>query len=422
MKTIKIVITAIVVLLVVGCVATAIAYPFIGKTTPPDITDNPNPGKDPGTDDPKPDPQPKPEPQPEPDPEPEPEPEPGPEPIPRPKYVRGLFLTGHGAGSKKLREPIIKLLRESELNSLVINVKDDTGYVTHGRSEIPLVIDAGANQKQFDLESFMQQLRDEQIYPIARIVVAKDKHVCTVKPDWFLQNADGSVWKDKNGVAWADLRNKGYWDYLLDIAAEAAQLGFREIQFDYIRWPSGGDGKVKNIDNLPPANLHSTGAYERSEIIADFLAYAKERLDPLGIDVSADTFGVMGTAKDEQTVGQQLELMLTSEIHAISPMIYPSHYWTGTYGYKVPDREPYGVVRQSSKDHLVRMEAVDSKIILRPWLQDFTASWVKGYIRYGVEEIHAQLRALEDLGIKEYLFWNAGNKYTEEAFRTWKSN
>ncbi|HBS93050.1 MAG TPA: GTP-binding protein, partial [Firmicutes bacterium] len=104
------------------------------------------------------------------------------------------------------------------------------------------------------------------------------------------------------------------------------------------------------------------------------------------------------------------------------PMVYPSHYWTGSFGYKVPDREPYGVVRQSSKDHLVRMEAVDSKIILRPWLQDFTASWVKGYIRYGVEEIHAQLRALEDLGIKEYLVWNAGNKYTEEAFRTWKSN
>lgn len=412
MKKIKLIFLTVIILLVVGCVATAIAYPFIGKTTP--SIEEPDP-------DPDPDPNPNPEPQPEPDPEPEPEPEPAFEPIPRPQYVRGLFLTGHGAGSKKLREPVIKLLRESELNSLVINVKDDYGYITHGRSEIPLVIEAKANQKQFDLDSFMQQLREEQIYPIARIVVAKDKHVSKVRPQWFLQKADGTVWKDKNDTAWADLRNKEYWDYLLDIAEEAASMGFREIQFDYIRWPSGGDGKVSNIANLPAANMTSTGPYERSEIIAEFLKYAKARLEPLGIDVSADTFGIMGTVKDEQTVGQQLEVMLTTDIHAISPMIYPSHYWTGTYGYKVPDQEPYGVAYQSSKDHLVRMEAVNSKIIMRPWLQDFTATWVKGYIRYGVKEIHAQLRAMQELGIKEYLFWNAGNKYTEEAFRTWNS-
>jgi hypothetical protein len=412
LKKIKLIFLTVIILLVVGCVATAIAYPFIGKTTP--SIEEPDP-------DPDPDPNPNPEPQPEPDPEPEPEPEPAFEPIPRPQYVRGLFLTGHGAGSKKLREPVIKLLRESELNSLVINVKDDYGYITHGRSEIPMVIEAKANQKQFDLDSFMQQLREEQIYPIARIVVAKDKHVCKVMPQWFLQKADGTVWKDKNDTAWADLRNEEYWDYLLDIAEEAASMGFREIQFDYIRWPSGGDGKVSNIANLPAANMTSTGPYERSEIIAKFLKYAKERLAPLGIDVSADTFGIMGTVKDEQTVGQQLEVMLTTDIHAISPMIYPSHYWTGTYGYKVPDQEPYGVAYQSSKDHLVRMEAVNSKIIMRPWLQDFTATWVKGYIRYGVKEIHAQLRAMQELGIKEYLFWNAGNKYTEEAFRTWNS-
>jgi hypothetical protein len=404
--TLKTVVTAVVILLVVGCVATAIAYPFIGRTSPP----GPDPGGDPGVVDPEPDP--------DPDPEPDPDPDPGPgqvlEPIPRPQYVRGLFLTGHGAGAKKLREPVLQVIRDSELNAVVVNIKDDEGYITHGQTQVPLANEAKANQKQFDVESFMEQLRQDNIYPIARIVVAKDKHVYKVHPDWFFKEADGSVWKAKGNVAWADLRNRGYWDYILDIAEEAVEMGFREIQFDYVRWPSSGDGAVSKIAN----NLPSTGEFERSQVIVEFLAYARERLGALGIDLSADLFGIMGTAKDEQNVGQQLELMLSSNIHAISPMMYPSHYGKNTYGFPVPDAEPYGTILQSSKDHLVRMEAVQSQVILRPWLQDFT---VNKDIKYGIKEVQAELKALKDLGIKEYLFWNAGNKYTEEAYRTWKS-
>lgn len=413
MSKLKIAVIALAILLLAGCVATAIAYPFFGRTSPPsDVGNNdPGPGQDPEPGDPQ-----------DPGQDPQPDPEPDPNLIPRPQYVRGVYLSGNGAGHAGLREPILQLLRDSELNSLVIDVKRDDGYVTYKDTNVQLALEAKANANFVDMRAFMETLREEQIYPIARIVVVKDKFVSQIRPEWFLQHKNGSIWKDKNGNAWADLRNKEYWDYLVDLAIEAAEIGFREIQFDYIRWPSGGDGKVSDLASIPAANMTSQGPYERSEIVSSFLAYAKERLDPLGVDVSADTFGIMGTVKNEQTVGQHLEEILASEIHAISPMIYPSHYWEGTYGFKVPDQQPFGVVRQSTLDHLVRMEAYGSEMVMRPWLQDFTASWVPGYIRYGVNEIHAQIRALEDLGVKEYLFWNAGNKYTEEAYRTWQSN
>lgn len=412
MKKLKIVIIALVVLLLAGCVATAIAYPFLGRTSPPDVGQNPgtNPGQNPN-----------PEPEPEPEPEPQPEPEPEPVVIPRPEFVRGIFITGYGANSAKLREPIIELLRDSELNSLVVNVKDDEGYLTYKDTSVQLAIEAGANLNQVDMRAFMERLREEQIYPIARIVVAKDKFISKVKPEWFLQHKDGGIWKGKGDVPWADLRNQEYWDYLLEIAVEAAEMGFREIQFDYVRWPSGGDGKTSNMAPIPAANMSSEGPYERSAIIASFLAYAKEHLEPYDVEVSADTFGIMGTVKNEQTIGQQFEELLTSELDIVCPMIYPSHYWGGTYGLSNPNRAPYEVAYQSSLDHLKRMEAVGSKTILRPWLQDFE-HWEDSSFIYGVEEIHAQLRALEDLGIKEYLFWNAGNVYTEQAFRTWESN
>ena len=128
----------------------------------------------------------------------------------------------------------------------------------------------------------------------------------------------------------------------------------------------------------------------------------------------------MGTAKNEQSIGQHWETMLKSEVDILCPMIYPSHYWAGTYGLDNPNRAPYEVAYQSSLDHLQRMEAVDSQIIFRPWLQDFE-HWEDSGYEYGVKQIHAQLQALKDLGIKEYLFWNAGNRYTEEAYRTWQS-
>lgn len=338
--------------------------------------------------------------------------------IPRPKYVRGIYLTGWGANNFHLRESVIALVRESGLNSLVINVKDDDGYITYKDTNVQLAREAKANINQVDMRAFLTRLRAERIYPIARIVVAKDKCVSQIKPEWFLQDKDRNVWKDKKNAAWADLRQQGYWDYLIEIAIEARDMGFREIQFDYVRWPSGGDGKISQILDIPSANLTATGPFVRSEVIADFLAYAREHLEPYGLEVSADTFGIMGTVKNEQTVGQQLEVILQSEVHAISPMIYPSHYWAGTYDQPNPNRAPYEVARQSALDHLVRMDAVGSKTILRPWLQDFEHWEDKSFI-YGVQEIHAQLLAMEELGIKEYLFWNAENIFTEDAYKTW---
>ena len=412
MHKLRIVVMALIFLLLAGCVATAVTYPFWGRTSPPtDIGGDPNP-VDPGDPVDPVDPV-----------------DPGdpvdpvdpvdPNMIPRPQHVRGIYLSGNGAGAANLREPVLELLRESELNALVIDVKRDDGHVTYRDTSVQLAIDAGANINFVDMHSFIDTLREEEVYPIARIVVAKDQFVSKIKPEWFFKNKDGGVWKDKGGNAWADISQQGYWDYLVDLAIEAAEMGFREIQWDYVRFPSGGDGSMATITGLPSANMTGEGTYQRSEIIASFLAYSKERLAPYNVEISADTFGIMGTTSNEQSVGQQLEVILGSEIDVISPMIYPGHYWAGTYGQSNPNRAPYEVVYQSTLDHLERMEAMDSNTVMRPWLQDFVDHSDRNF-PYGVKEIHAQLRALDELGVKEYLFWNARNVYTWEAYKTWE--
>lgn len=409
----KLKVAALVIAIVVlaGFSVNALVYPFFGRTTPPvsgepgDDNGNNEPGdQDPGDQEP---------------PDEEPVDEPDPNLIPRPKYVRGLYLSGNGAGHAPLRDPILKLLRETELNALVIDVRRDDGYITYRDTNVQLALDAKANANFVNMRAFMEVLREEQIYPIARIVVAKDNFVSKIRPDLFLQHKDGGVWKDKGGLAWGDMRNQEYWDYLIDIAIEAAEMGFREIQWDYVRFPSGGDGNMSTLaTSIPRANMTKEGPYLRTEIIASFIAYSKEKLAPYNVAVTADTFGIMGTAPDEQSVGQQLELMLGAGLDVIKPMIYPGHFAVGTYGQKQPNRAPYEMVYQSTKDHLVRMEAMGSTTIMRPWLQDFVDHADRTF-PYGVKEIHAQIKALEDLGVYEFLFWNARNVYTWEAYKTY---
>jgi hypothetical protein len=170
--------------------------------------------------------------------------------------------------------------------------------------------------------------------------------------------------------------------------------------------------------------MTTTGRYERTEVIVSFLRYAKEKLAGYNVEVSADIFGIMGTAQHEETVGQQLELILSSEIDIICPMMYPGHYANGVYNQPIPSLAPYNVIHSSAGDFLARMERAHTAVQFRPWLQDFNDRVSeKGKVKiyeYSVAEVHAQIQALEDQGVKEFLFWNASNIYTEEAFRSWQ--
>ncbi|GKV57894.1 hypothetical protein NCCP2222_38410 [Sporosarcina sp. NCCP-2222] len=210
---------------------------------------------------------------------------------------------------------------------------------------------------------------------------------------------------------------KEVWDYNVEIAIEAAKMGFQEIQFDYVRFPEGFE---KRHDVLK----YSLGDYENSELdpvqrrveaVTDFVAYAKKQLEPYGVDVSVDIFGYSATLPEAPGIGQNFS-KISENVDVISSMIYPSH-WTSYFGIAKPDLAPYELVDAYAKVENTKLGELESPPISRPWLQDFTASWLGNgnYLKYGKKEVEAQIKALQDNGIHEFLLWNAGNTYTENV-------
>lgn len=349
----------------------------------------------------------------------------------RPK-VKGIFVTGPMAGSSNM-EHLIQLVEETELNTIVIDVKNDEGRITYDM-EIPSVQETGAGISYVqDMKALMKKCKEKNIYLIARIVTFKDPFLAREKPEWCVHNTDGSIFLDKGGLTWLNPYNREVWEYLLDIAEESLAMGFDEVQFDYIRFST--DSGMENVD------FGEAGEQKgREEIITDFVKYASERLHKLGGALSADVYGVVIDSEgDQQIVGQDY-VEMSRYLDYISPMVYPSHYGPYNYNIPVPDAEPYKLVLtalQSSRKvlagippetvsgnsgeeytaeeiaALLPMEGIRAQV--RPWLQDFTATWVKGHISYGPEEIRDQIQAVYDAGYEEWILWNAANRYTEEG-------
>jgi len=325
--------------------------------------------------------------------------------------VKGIYMTGYTVGSADRFNKLIDLVKTTELNAVVIDVKDDTGLMTYS-SELPDVAFTGANKKVRikDIDAVMKVLRENNIYAIARIVTFKDRVAGDKYANLAVKNNSGGIWRDRHGMSWLNPYNKESWDYLVDIAEEAAIKGFDEIQFDYVRFPT--DGNVKIIDYGK-----SAAGKSKAEAIAEFLAYARDRLRNMGVVVSADVFGLVTTTKDDMHIGQHLESIAKS-VDVICPMVYPSHYGKGSYGVAEPDFEPYKIVNRSmsvAKGRIAAVEGAAQKAILRPWLQDFTASYLPRYKKYGPAEVKAQIKATYDAGAEEWLLWNAGNRFTAGA-------
>jgi hypothetical protein len=330
--------------------------------------------------------------------------------------VKAIFMTGHTLGYKSRFENLLNLMDNTEINAVVIDVKDDFGEMTYN-SFVPMVkeVEADKTVKDKNFHETMKILSDKDIYPIARIVSFKDKTAAGKRPDLAVKSKDGSVWRDNKGDAWLNPYNRDSWQYLIQIAEEAAISGFKEIQFDYVRFPT--DGKRELIEYGP------AGEELMQDAIAGFLRHARERLAPYGVLVSADVFGLVTTVEDDMKLGQHLETLATA-VDIISPMVYPSHYALGTYGVPYPDADPYTIVKTSmevAKERINKIETDEQKAILRPWLQDFSAPWLRGqygsnYTPYGPEQIKAQKKATYDADLTQWIFWNAGNKYTENGY------
>lgn len=331
--------------------------------------------------------------------------------VPADYKVKGIYLTGWSAGIESKINHFINLLSKTELNTLVIDVKDDLGRISY-KSEVPLAKEIGAANTVMirDVKSLIKKLKSNNIHTIARIVVFKDPILAEKKPDLALKTTSGAIWHDRNNTAWLNPFNKDSWAYSIELAKEAVNLGFDEVQFDYVRFPA--DGKVKNL-------FYNKGSTpDLTKPINEFLAKAKLEIGQLGAPLSADIFGIVTTnIGDIEKIGQDLET-LSKEPDYISPMVYPSHYGFGEYKIKRPDFEPYRVVYKSlstANSRLKKLKGRHAKI--RPYLQDFSAPWLGrgNYKKYTAEDVRAQIKAVYDSGLEEWILWNAGNKYSESA-------
>lgn len=343
---------------------------------------------------------------------PEPEEEPmEPEPQAAVPEVKGIYITGPMAGHEKMSERE-QQAADTELNAMVIDIKNDEGIVTY-RMEEPMVEELGAATAYIrDLPELIRRLKEEQnLYLIARIVAFKDPLLAAKRPELCIKKKDGSIFLDKNNLAWVNPYEKEVWDYLVALGKEAAGVGFDEIQFDYIRFPT----------EIPDEAVdYGEEAIEKSktDVITEFTAYAYEQLSPLGVQVSADVFGtVIDNENDAALVGQDYGAM-AMHLDYICPMIYPSHYRDGVYGIEHPDLQPYETVTaalQASEEILEGIPEGEHRAVVRPWLQDFTATWIAHHQSYGGEQVRQQIQAVYDSGYKEWLLWNAKCSYTAEG-------
>jgi hypothetical protein len=324
--------------------------------------------------------------------------------------AKAIYLTGHTVGRDRFYE-LLALVESTELNAVVIDVKNDHGMMSYP-SEIEIVREVGANRSSpvKDIHKIMDELKERDIYPIARIVVFRDPHLSEQKPEWSIQKNGGGLWKDHKGFAWVNPYERNVWNYNIAIAKEAALMGFREIQFDYVRFPEN----AKRVDR--EAFYPGSNDMVKEDAIKEFLLYARDQLQEYNVRIAADVFGVIATSwGDSDQIGQNWE-KIAPTVDYICPMIYPSHYGPGYFGFAVPDANPAGTVRNALSDAIKRNAPLSNPPIIRPWLQSFTAPWVKGYIRYGVKEVRQQIDTALELGIDEFMIWNAGNNYIYGSF------
>ncbi|MGE0158377.1 MAG: putative glycoside hydrolase [Gemmatimonadales bacterium] len=325
--------------------------------------------------------------------------------FPRPRSVRGLYVNAWAAGSGVRMRALMDVALRTEVNAFVIDIKDASGYVSH-RTEVPLAHEIGATTdvRIADLAGLLDRLEAERVYPIARIVVVQDPILAKYRPELAVQDTAGGVWVDSKGITWLNAYQRGVWEYHVAIAREVARMGFPEIQFDYVRFPDAPE------DDMARAVFGGAQGRTKAAAIRELLSYARSELDELGVLFTADVFGVTTSAERDVGIGQVWESFI-DRVDVALPMIYPSHYWTGSFGYQVPNAFPYEVVLRALRDAQRRSARVDGAGSTRPWLQDFSL----GQPPYAAAEVRAQIQATYDAGIDEWILWNPGSRYTESA-------
>jgi hypothetical protein len=317
---------------------------------------------------------------------------------------KALYLSFFGIGDRSLRESAIKLIQQTELNTLAIDVKGDRGMIPY-KSSIPLAAEVGAQRTITvkEMAPLMRSLKAKGIYTIARIVVFKDNLLAQARPDWAVKTPGGEIWHDRENLAWVDPFNKQVWDHNINIAVEAAQYGFDEIQFDYVRFPdaSGLQFSMPNTEE------------NRVKAVSGFLTEARRRLIPYNVFLSADIFGYVCWNLNDTKIGQRLE-DLVAHLDYICPMLYPSGFQYGIPGYRNPVANPYEIVYLSLKRARERTNLPSHRF--RPWLQAFRDyAFDRRY--FNDREIMDEVKAAEAFGSHGWMLWNPRNAYSSAGLK-----
>ncbi len=315
---------------------------------------------------------------------------------------KAIYLSYWGIGSKELRENALDLITNTEINALVIDIKNDRGEMPY-RSQVAMTEMVGAQKIHVvaDMKALVTTLKERGIYLIARIVVFKDTPLANAHPDWAVRDGESRMYHDREDQAWIDPSQHQAWSYDLDIAAEAAELGFDEIQFDYLRFPDTPGLKFSIPDT----------EHNRVAAIGDFLSQARNRLLPFNVFLAADIFGYVAWNQNDTQIGQRLDT-LTGVLDYVSPMLYPSGFQYGIPGYPNSVAHPYEIVRLTLERAAERTDV--SPLRFRPWLQAFR-DYAFDHRPFEGHEIRNQIDAAEHFGSDGWMLWNPRNVYISDG-------
>jgi len=331
--------------------------------------------------------------------------------IPTPHSVRAIYMSQCVVGTPSFREDLVELIDETELNAVVIDVKDYTGKLGF-TTDNPKIAHAVSDEcGAVDMRDFLKYLNEKEIYTIARITVFQDPYYTSIHPELAVkkESSTSTVWTDHKGLAFIEVGARPFWEYIVDVSLESHKIGFDELNYDYIRFPSDGD--MYDI-YYPFSNdlVEGDHRFGKARALEEFFAYLDKEVRQEGVVTSADIFGMTTTNTDDLNIGQVLE-RAEPYFDYLAPMVYPSHYPPTFNGYGNPNDYPYEVVHYSMKkahDRLVA--ATTSPLKLRPWLQDFDYGG-----DYDADDVRAQIQATYDSGLTSWMLWSPSNRYTRAA-------
>ena len=342
--------------------------------------------------------------------------------IETPDVVKSIYMSACAAGSNSFRESLLGIADTTEVNSIIIDVKDFSGTISFDSG---LEGDAGTGCRVSDMKEFLELLRQKNIYRIARVTVFQDPFYSKRHPELAVKkNSDrNAIWADRKGINFIDVSARPYWDYIVSLSEKSHEIGFDEINFDYVRFPS--DGNMTDIYfSWSNETLVQKGVLGKQIALENFFKYLSEKMRAKEIVTSADLFGMVTTNYDDLNIGQVLERALP-HFDYIAPMVYPSHYPANFNGWKNPNTVPYELIHFVMGSAVERVEAFKNATTtsaevaervsveqLRPWIQDFDYGG-----NYDVAEVKAQIQASYDVGLDSWMLWAPSNRYTKGALK-----